>query len=87
TAARTPIEIRSGNRSNAAFASRVTPATPTTIPHDDHLTKWHWVQGCCPTAEFAGDSVTLRDDFKGEVKLTWDEWSSFLAKAKAGELD
>jgi hypothetical protein len=42
TAASTPIEIRSGNRSNAAFASRVTPATPTTIPHDDQLKKWHW---------------------------------------------
>lgn len=45
------------------------------------------VQGCCPTAEFAGDSVILRDDFEGKVTLTREEWSGFLAKAKAGELD
>lgn len=45
------------------------------------------VQGCCPTAEFTVDSVILRDDFEGRVTLTRDEWSGFLAKAKAGELD
>ncbi|MGH3886164.1 MAG: hypothetical protein ACRDSZ_06260 [Pseudonocardiaceae bacterium] len=45
------------------------------------------VQGCCPTAEFTGDSVVLRDDFQGKVTLTRDEWASFLAKAKIGELD
>ncbi len=45
------------------------------------------VQGCCPTAEFTGDSVILRDDVEGKMTLTRDEWSGFLAKAKAGELD
>ncbi len=45
------------------------------------------VQGCCPTAEFTGDSVILRDDFEGKVTLTRDEWTGFLTKAKAGELD
>ncbi|MGH3426426.1 MAG: hypothetical protein ACRDQZ_02435 [Mycobacteriales bacterium] len=45
------------------------------------------VKGCCPTAEFTGDSVVLRDDVNGEVTLTRDEWAGFLAKAKAGELD
>lgn len=43
--------------------------------------------GLRPTAEFTGDSVILRDDFEGKATLTRDEWSGFLAKAKAGELD
>ncbi len=45
------------------------------------------VQGCCPTAEFTGDYVILRDDFEGKVTLTREQWSRFLAKAKAGELN
>jgi len=45
------------------------------------------VQGCCPTAEFTSDSVVVRDDHQGKVTLTRDEWTGFLAKAKAGDLD
>ncbi len=45
------------------------------------------VQGCCPTAEFTGNGVVLRDDHAGKVQLTRDEWEGFLAKAKSGEFD
>jgi hypothetical protein len=44
------------------------------------------VQGCCPTAEFTADSVILRDDHEGQVRLTHDEWAGFVAKVKSGEL-
>ncbi len=45
------------------------------------------VQGCCPTAEFTGNSVVIRDDFGGMVTLTKDEWVGFVARAKVGEFD
>jgi hypothetical protein len=44
------------------------------------------VQGCCPTAEFTTDGVILRDDHEGKMQLTSDEWASFVAKVKSGEL-
>lgn len=44
------------------------------------------VFGCCPTAEFMPDSVILRDDHGGKVRLTLDEWAGLVAKVKSGEL-
>lgn len=44
------------------------------------------VQGCCPTVEFTGDGVVLRDDFDGKVQLNANEWADLVTKVKAGEL-
>lgn len=44
------------------------------------------VFGCCPTAEFTVDSVILRDDHGGQVRLTLEEWAGLVAKVKNGEL-
>jgi hypothetical protein len=37
------------------------------------------VQGCCPTVEFKGSEVVLKDDFGNVAKMTKDQWVS-LAK-------
>jgi len=53
---------------------------------DSHVVPLCGVQGCCPTAEFTPNGVILRDDFKGKVTLSLEEWSGFIAKVKSGEL-
>ncbi|MFP4539404.1 MAG: hypothetical protein ACLFNN_00525 [Candidatus Paceibacterota bacterium] len=31
---------------------------------------------CCPTVDFTDPNyVILEDDFGGQVKITWDQWS------------
>jgi len=42
-------------------------------------------QGCCPTVELDPDNntVTIKDDFGGTVKLTTDEWRSAMEQMKA----
>ncbi|MBV9143464.1 MAG: hypothetical protein JO115_21555 [Pseudonocardiales bacterium] len=44
------------------------------------------VQGCCPTVEFSGLGIVLRDDFGGRVQLTEDQWADLLHKVWRGEL-
>lgn len=40
------------------------------------------VQGCCPTVDFSEkESVTIRDDFGGCVKLNAAQWQALAALA------
>jgi len=37
------------------------------------------VQGCCPTVEYKGDEVFVRDDFNNTVKMTLQQWKDLVA--------
>ncbi|MDQ7814638.1 MAG: hypothetical protein RDU25_02450 [Patescibacteria group bacterium] len=57
-----------------------TEATATT--QQDIVTLSCGVQGCCPTVDFTEkESVTIRDDFGGCVKLTAAQWQALAALA------
>jgi len=37
------------------------------------------VKGCCPTVEYKGDKVFVRDDFNNTVKMTLQQWKDLVS--------
>lgn len=56
----------------------MTKTTKTVSSVKSTIIKGCGVQGCCPTVEYKGSKVFVRDDFNNVVNMTLKQWKDLI---------